>query len=220
MICNMNIETNTNNIYPRSRQWTKSKAENGYYKKQLRKFMPVGERIRANDLTETAQQHKMGRNKVYECLKIMEEEGEVRKFREKPKEVYYVRFEDARIQNLIENFFSELNTTLADMPDEVKTIQTGVIECAGDFVKGSNLSQKEQDKVIKEIDRRSVGRVAYSLLLKHVFETIKNVEPELKNERFYVDAEGSFVPKDWVDEKIGFKKRNDWLTKVYSKQTE
>lgn len=191
----------------------------GYYKERVRKLLPIGERIRAKDLIKMARNQCMSPNKVYECLKIMENDREIRTEKDRPKEAFYIRFEDTRIKNLIDNFFTELNITLAEMPEEVKTMRNGVMNFAADFVKGSNLPQKEQEKVIKEIDRRSVGRTAYYLLLKHAFETIKTIEPELKNEEFYVDSDGSFVPKDWVDKKIGYRERNDWLTQIYNQQT-
>jgi hypothetical protein len=189
-----------------------------WHKEKVRKILPVGEKIRAKDLIDKARHQQMNPTKVYQCLKIMMEEGEVRKFKEKPKEAYFVRFEDARVENLIGNFFSELNTTLTEMPDEVRTIRNGVLDFAADFVKCSDPSQREQGKVINAVDKRSVGRIAYSLLLKHVFETIKTIEPELKNTNFYVDAEGSFVPKEWVDKKISLKQRNGWLSKIYTGQ--
>jgi hypothetical protein len=145
----------------------------------------------------------------------MADEGEVMKLKDKPKEAFYVRFEDARIENLIESFFSELKMALEGMSDEDKIVRKEVMNFALDFVRGSNLPQREQEKIIKEVDKRSIGRVAYFLLLKRVFETIKMVEPELEKEEFYVDSEGSFVPKEWVDKKITLKSRMDWQTKVF-----
>jgi hypothetical protein len=188
--------------------------------KKVLYLLPIdGSEMRAKEIYEKGEANGITHITIQRKLDSLAKNKSLKRRIANHKEVYYSRQENDRIENLTESFFSEIKSTLEEIPVEAKTTRKGLLDFASDFLKGANLSENLKKQIVGDIETSSIGRITYFLLLGRVFEIIKMVEPELNNEDFYVDSEGSIVPKDLVDERISYDERSEWLAKAYGKHT-
>jgi Fe2+ or Zn2+ uptake regulation protein len=96
----------------------------GYYKKKILNLLPIdGSRVRSKDVHAKARRMGIGPNTVQNYLNLLVGEGSVEPIAERPKEVYYRRCEDVRIEHLISDFMQEITTSLKEIPDAVLSLK-------------------------------------------------------------------------------------------------
>lgn len=169
----------------------------GWYKDRVRTLLPVGETVRAKDIIEKARQQHMNPNKVYECLEIMMKEGEVKKFKDKPKEAYYVRYDEVRIKRLMEDFTKGINAKFSEFPEEMSSLMERTANAILEEYKekGVELPKEEAKKMLME-NPIFVEEMGFLSFTKAVFEAFKVLlhTKVARHEDFFIDKEGYIVP--------------------------
>lgn len=148
------------------------------YKDRILSVLPVnGEKVQAKEIYKNAKfpnaKNPIPRAYVAKYLKELVASGIVEKIEESRKNVYYRRCENVRLNLLISNFFSEIQTSLSELPNQLST-----------FKNNSKEEAIEVDVTTLSENERYLKAYILLVLIDKAHELLEMEFPELKN--FYM----------------------------------
>lgn len=171
-----------------------------YNKKRILDLLPRDySKMRATAVYRLGMDRGIGPNTVRDYLKILREEGAIRRIG-KPKEIYYHRCEGARLENLIEDFMEEMTTSLDAIPKEMSDIEKKLTE--------GSITKTEGEKAFEILSSEPafLKSQIMNTLVRKVLKLLNDNLPEpLRGKDYYIGVFDEkpirLVPRSVVEDK-------------------